>query len=191
MQRAKAKVKDSFRIDYIGIGLISLGLGSMQIILDKGEREDWLSSGFIQVFFVLMIVGIIAGILWELREEHPVVDLRMLKDRNFAVATLAMFFLGFVLYASTVLIPQFLQEMMGYTAELAGLALSPGGAVIMFMMPVVGFLVSRVNTKYLIAFGCTVSSLALFVMAGWNLQIDYRHAVSAPMVSRLRPGVLV
>src|SRR6201987_4320298 len=182
MQRAKAKVKDSFRIDYIGIGLISLGLGSMQIILDKGEREDWLSSGFIQVFFILMIVGIIAGILWELREEHPVVDLRMLKDRNFAVATLAMFFLGFVLYASTVLIPQFLQEMMGYTAELAGLALSPGGAVIMFMMPVVGFLVSRVNTKYLIAFGCTVSSLALFVMAGWNLQIDYRNAVLARML---------
>ena len=182
MQRAKAKVKDSFRIDYIGIGLISLGLGSMQIILDKGEREDWLSSGFIQVFFVLMIVGIIAGILWELREKHPVVDLRMLKDRNFAVATLAMFFLGFVLYASTVLIPQFLQQMMGYTAELAGLALSPGGAVIMFMMPVVGILVSRMNTKYLIAFGCTISALSLFVMAGWNLQIYYRHAVLARMM---------
>jgi DHA2 family multidrug resistance protein len=106
----------------------------------------------------------------------------MLKDRNFAVATLAMFFLGFVLYASTVLIPQFLQEMMGYTAELAGLALSPGGAVIMLMMPVVGFLVSKVNTKYLIAFGCTVSSLSLFVMAGWNLQIDYKHAVLARMM---------
>src|SRR5215470_13364367 len=168
----RAKVTQGFRIDYIGIGLISLGLGSMQIILDKGEREDWLSSGFIQVFFVLMLIGIVAGIIWEYRQQHPVVDLRMLKDRNFAVATLAMFFLGFVLYASTVLIPQFLQEMMGYTAELAGLALSPGGAVIMFMMPVVGFLVSRVNTKYLIAFGCLVSSAALFVMAGWNLQID-------------------
>src|SRR5262249_52461785 len=178
----RAKIKEGFRIDYIGIGLISLGLGSMQIILDKGEREDWLSSGFIQVFFVLMLVGILAGILWELRHKDPVVDLRMLKDRNFAIATLAMFFLGFVLYASTVLIPQFLQEMMGYTAELAGLALSPGGAVIMFMMPVVGFLVSRVNTKYLIAFGCLLSSLALFVMAGWNLQIDYRHAVTARML---------
>src|SRR5205807_7443261 len=163
-------------------GLISLGLGSMQIILDKGERDDWLSSGFIQVFFVLMVIGIIAGIIWELREEHPVVDLRMLKDRNFAVATLAMFFLGFVLYASTVLIPQFLQQMMGYTAELAGLALSPGGAVIMFMMPVVGILISRVNTKYLIAFGCTISALSLFVMAGWNLQIDYKHAVLARMM---------
>ena len=178
----RAKLKEGFRIDYIGIGLISLGLGSMQIILDKGQRDDWLSSGFIQVFFVLMLIGIIAGIVWELRHKDPVVDLRMLKDRNFAVATLAMFFLGFVLYASTVLIPQFLQQMMGYTAELAGLALSPGGAVIMFMMPVVGFLVSRVNTKYLIAFGCTVSALSLFVMAGWTLSIDYRHAVLARMM---------
>ncbi|HEY1422399.1 MAG TPA: DHA2 family efflux MFS transporter permease subunit [Candidatus Acidoferrum sp.] len=178
----RAKVKEGFRIDYIGIGLISLGLGSMQIILDKGERDDWLSSGFIQVFFVLMLVGILAGIIWELRHKDPVVDLRMLKDRNFAVATLAMFFLGFVLYSSTVLIPQFLQQMMGYTAELAGLALSPGGAVIMCMMPVVGFLVGKVNTKYLITFGCLVSSAALFVMAGWNLQIDYKHAVLARML---------
>src|SRR5690242_5687436 len=178
----KSDVKQGFRIDYIGIGLISLGLGSMQIILDKGQREDWLSSRFIQVFFVLMLVGIIAGIIWEFREKHPVVDLRMLKDRNFAVSTLAMFFLGFVLYASTVLIPQFLQQMMGYTAELAGLALSPGGAVIMFMMPVVGILVSKVDTRILISFGCAVSAIALFVMAGWNLQIDYRHAVTARML---------
>jgi MFS transporter, DHA2 family, multidrug resistance protein len=178
----RARLKEGFRVDYIGIGLISLGLGSMQIILDKGEREDWLSSGFIQVFFVLMLIGILAAIIWELRHKDPVVDLRMLKDRNFAVATVAMFFLGFVLYASTVLIPQFLQELMGYTARLAGLALSPGGAVIMCMMPVVGFLVAKVNTKYLIAFGCTVSALSLFVMAGWTLEIDYRHAVLARMM---------
>src|SRR5438876_5533698 len=112
----KANVKAGFRIDYIGIGLISLGLGSMQIILDKGQREDWLSSNFIRVFFVMMLFGLIAGILWELREKEPVVDLKMLKDRNFAIATLAMFFLGFVLYASTVLIPQLLQQLLGYTA---------------------------------------------------------------------------
>src|SRR5229473_3115583 len=104
----KASVKAGFRIDYIGIGLISLGLGSMQIILDKGQREDWLSSDFIRIFFVLMIIGIVAGIIWELREKEPVVDLRMLKERNFAIATLAMFFLGFVMYSSTVLIPQLL-----------------------------------------------------------------------------------
>src|SRR5579885_2347414 len=178
----KARLQRGFRIDYIGIGLISLGLGSMQIILDKGQREDWLSSQFIQVFFVLMLIGILAGIVWELREKNPVVDLKMLKDRNFAISTIAMFFLGFVLYSSTVLIPQFLQQLMGYTAELAGLALSPGGAVILFMMPVVGFLVSKVDTRILLGFGCAVSALALFVMAGWNLGIDYRHAVEARML---------
>lgn len=178
----KATFKTGFRIDYIGIALISLGLGSMQIILDKGERDDWLSSGFIQVFFVLMLVGIIGGIIWELREKNPVVDLKMLKDRNFAVATVAMFFLGFVLYASTVLIPQMLQELLGYTAQLSGMALSPGGAVIMFMMPVVGLLVSKVDTRLLVTFGCIVSATALFVMAGWDLQLDYHHAVTARML---------
>src|SRR5713226_1243230 len=178
----RASVKSGFRIDYIGIGLISLGLGSMQIILDKGQREDWFASKFIVIFFLLMLVGIIAGILWELREKEPVVDLRMLKDRNFAIATMAMFFLGFVLYASTVLIPQLLQGLMGYTAQLAGMALSPGGAVIMLMMPVVGFLVSKVDTRILIAFGCIVSASALFVMAGWDLGLDYGHAVRARML---------
>jgi len=178
----RASLKSGFRIDYVGIGLISLGLGSMQIILDKGQRDDWLASGFIRVFFVMMLVGIIAGIIWEWRHKEPVVDLRMLKDRNFAVATLTMFFLGFVLYSTTVLIPQFLQQLMGYTAELAGLALSPGGAVIMLMMPVVGFLVSKVDTRILIAFGCTVSAIALFAMAGWDLQLDYGHAVRARML---------
>jgi DHA2 family multidrug resistance protein len=178
----KANLKTGFRIDYIGIGLISLGLGSMQIILDKGQREDWFSSKFIVVFFALMLLGIIAGILWELHEKEPVVDLRMLKDRNFAVATVAMFFLGFVLYASTVLIPQLLQELLGYSAQMAGMALSPGGAVIMCMMPVVGILVSKVDTRILIAFGCIVSASALFVMAGWDLGLDYGHAVRARML---------
>ncbi|HWZ96804.1 MAG TPA: DHA2 family efflux MFS transporter permease subunit [Candidatus Dormibacteraeota bacterium] len=178
----KVKASEGFRVDYIGIGLISLGLGSMQIILDKGQRDDWLSSGFIQIFAVLMVVGLIAAIFWELRQKDPVVDLRMLKNRNFAIATTAMFFLGFVLYSSTVLIPQMLQQLLGYTAEKAGLALSPGGAVIMLMMPVVGFLVSRVDTRALISFGCIACSVSLFVMAGWNLQLDYRHVVYGRML---------
>ena len=178
----KANLRAGFRIDYIGIGLISLGLGSMQIILDKGQRDDWFASNFIVAFFAMMLVGIVAGIVWEWREKEPVVDLKMLKDRNFAVATLAMFFLGFVLYASTVLIPQLLQQLMGYTAQLAGMALSPGGAVIMCMMPIVGILVSKMDTRILIAFGCVVSSLSLFVMAGWDLGLDFRHAVEARML---------
>jgi MFS transporter, DHA2 family, multidrug resistance protein len=178
----RANFKSGFRIDYIGIGLISLGLGSMQIILDKGEREDWLSSNFIRFFFVTMLIGIVAGIIWELRQKEPVIDLHMLKDRNFAISSMAMFLLGFVLYATTVLIPQLLQELLGYTAKLAGLALSPGGAVIMCMMPVVGILVSKVDTRLLIAFGCIVSASALFVMAGWDLGLDYGHAVRARML---------
>src|SRR5450432_1263951 len=173
----RAALKRGFRIDYIGIGLITLGLGSMQIILDKGQREAWFSSNFIRFFMVTMLIGVIAGIFWELREKEPVVDLRMLKNRNFAISSVAMFFLGFVLYSSTVLIPQFLQQLLGYTAELSGLALSPGGAVIMCMMPVVGILVSRVDTRLLITFGCIVSACALFMMAGWNLGLDYGHAV--------------
>src|SRR5580700_10138665 len=178
----RIKLSDGFRIDYIGLGLISLGLGSLQIILDKGQRDDWFDSNFIRLFAVLMVVGLIGGVIRELKAKEPVVDFRMLKDRNFALSTLAMFFLGFVLYSSTVLIPQFLQELLGYTAQLAGMALSPGGAVIMCMMPVVGFLVSKVDTRILTTLGCMVSASALFVMAGWNLGLDYRHAVTARML---------
>src|ERR1700732_4662610 len=187
----RASLKSGFRIDYIGIGLIRLGLGSMRIILDKGQRDDWLSSNFIRIFFGLMLVGIISAIIWELRENEPVVDLRMLKERNFAIATLAMFFLGFVLYSSTVLIPQLLQQLLGYTAESAGKALSPGGAVIMCMMPVVGLLVSRVDTRILITFGCIVSASALFVMAGWDLGLDYGHAVRTRMLQSFGLAFLV
>ena len=178
----RASFRQGFRIDYIGIALISLGLGSMQIILDKGEREDWLSSNFIRFFLATMLIGLIAGIIWELREKEPVIDLRMLKDRNFAISSMAMFVLGFVMYASTVLIPQFLQQLLGYTAQLAGMALSPGGAVIMCMMPVVGFLVSKVDTRILIAIGCVTVSSSLLVMAGWDLGLDYGHAVRARML---------
>ena len=181
----RVNLKEGFRVDYIGLGLITLGLGSLQIILDKGQREDWFASGFIRTFFALAVIGLVAGIIWEFRSKDPVVDFRMLKDRNFAIATTAMFFLGFVLYASTVLIPQMLQELMGYPAELAGLALSPGGALIMFCMPIVGFLVSRVDTRYLITFGCTVCASALFVMAGWNLSLDFHTAVVGRMLQAL------
>src|SRR5499425_1735772 len=186
----KAKPSEGFRVDYIGIGLLSLGLGSMQIILDKGQREDWLASNFIVTFAVLMVFGLVAAIFWEWKQDHPVVDLHMLKDRNFAIATLAMFFLGFVLYASTVLIPQLLQQLLGYTAQLAGMALSPGGAVLMFMMPVVGVLVSKLDTRILVTFGCVVAALALFVMAGWDLGLDYRHAVEARMLQSFGLAVL-
>jgi DHA2 family multidrug resistance protein len=178
----RVNLKEGFRIDYVGLGLISLGLASMQIVLDKGQREDWFASGFIRIFFALMLLGVIAGVIWELRTKDPVVDFKMLKNRNFAIATIAMFFLGFVLYASTMLIPEMMQELLGYPAEMAGLALSPGGALIMLTMPLVGFLVSKVDTRWLITFGCTISASSLLLMAGWNLQLDFRHAVLGRMM---------
>jgi MFS transporter, DHA2 family, multidrug resistance protein len=181
----RIKLSDGFRIDYIGLGLISLGLGSLQIILDKGQRDDWFDSGFIRLFAVLMLVGLIGGVIREFKAKEPIVDFRMLRDRNFAISTLAMFFLGFVLYSSTVLIPQMLQQLLGYPATLAGLALSPGGATIMLCMPIVGFLVSRVDTRYLITFGCTISASALLVMAGWNLSLDFKHAVLGRVLQSL------
>jgi len=143
----KANMKAGFRIDYIGIGLISLGLGSMQIILDKGQREDWLSSNFIRVFFVLMLTGLIAGILWELREKEPVVDLRMLKT-----ATLRLrpgdVFSGIRAVRQHGADPAAFAALLGYTAQLAGMALSPGGAVIMCMMPVVEFWCPRWTREF-------------------------------------------
>ena len=181
----RVNLKEGFRVDYIGLGLVTLGLGSLQIILDKGQREDWFGSALIRTFFFLAVVGLVAGVIWELRTKDPIIDLRMLKNRNFAIATTAMFFLGFVLYASTVLIPQMLQELLGYPAELAGLALSPGGALIMLCMPLVGFLVSRVDTRALITFGCAISASSLFVMAGWNLSLDFHTAVLGRMLQAL------
>jgi len=182
---ARKSFRSGLKIDYVGIGLVSLGLGSLQIVLDKGQREDWFASNFIIAFTVLMVVGLAAAVIWELRQREPVVDLRMLTERNFLLATLSMFFLGFVLYASTVLLPQMLQTLLGYPAETAGLALSPGGLVIMAMMPVVGLLVSRVEARWLIVGGAVINATALFAMAHWSLEIDFRTAVLGRMLQSL------
>src|SRR5581483_5844624 len=111
----RKSLRDGARIDYIGLGLLSVGLGFLQVMLDKGEREDWFSSNFIVWCAALAVIGLVGALLWELRKDDPVIDFRMLKERNFFVATFTMFMLGFVLYGSTVLLPIFLQTLMGYT----------------------------------------------------------------------------
>ena len=124
------------KIDYIGLGLLSVGLGFLQMVLDKGEREDWFGSNFI-----IGVLGRGAGRAWSERccgnstARIPIVDFRMLKDRNFALATVTMFMLGFVLYGSTVLLPLLLQTLLGYTALLSGLVLSPGGLWSLLALP--------------------------------------------------------
>ncbi len=181
----RQNLREGLKIDYIGIGLLSLGLGSMQIILDKGQRDDWFGSNFIRIFAILMVVGLVAAVIWELRSKEPVVDLRMLKDRNFALSTVSMFFLGFVLYASTVMLPQFMQILLGYNAETSGQALMPGGLVIMACMPLVGVLVSKVEARWLIACGSVIVAASLVVMSRWNLEIDFWTAARGRMIQGL------
>ncbi|MGH9357264.1 MAG: DHA2 family efflux MFS transporter permease subunit, partial [Terriglobia bacterium] len=133
-------LKDGLKIDFIGLGLLSVGLGFLQIMLDKGQTDDWFGSPFILASAVLAVVGLVGVVIWELRQQEPMIDLRLLKDKNFSVATLTMFALGVVLYGTTVLLPILVQTLMGYTAMLSGLVLSPGAVVTMFTMPLVGWL---------------------------------------------------
>jgi DHA2 family multidrug resistance protein len=181
-------VRKNFRemkIDYMGLGLLSVGLGFLQIVLDKGEREDWFGSNFIIGCLVVAFVGLVGAVLWELYSDDPVVDLRMLKDRNFAIATFTMFMLGFVLYGTTVLLPLLLQTLLGYTALLSGLVLSPGSLLVLIALPIVGRLTQVVEARWLVAIGLAITGFALLHMAHFNLEIDFRTAVMAWTYSRL------
>ena len=173
---ARERAKHS-PVDYMGLSLIAVGLGALQVVLDKGQREDWFASHFIQIFTAVCVVALVSFVVWEWREPHPILNLRLLGNRNFAVSNVLMFTLGWVLYGSTVLIPQFLQTVMGYTAELAGMALSPGGLVVMAMMPIVGTLVSRVDARKLITFGFIALAASMFHMTSLYTGIDFKTAM--------------
>jgi DHA2 family multidrug resistance protein len=171
--------KRGIHIDFIGLGLLSVGLGFLQVVLDKGQREDWFESHFIIVCAAIAGIGLIAALLWELSRKDPIVDFRLLKDRNFFLATTTMFVLGFVLYGSTALLPIFLQTLLGYTALLSGLVLSPGGLMVVIMLPLVGKLLTRIEARWLVIFGVAIVAASLFHMATFNLDIDFRTAMMA------------
>jgi DHA2 family multidrug resistance protein len=178
-------LKDGLKIDYIGLGLLATGLGALEITLDEGQRNDWFSSSGIVAASIVAIAALAAVVWWELRQKDPVVNLHLLKDRNFAISTLTMFILGFVLYGSTMALPLFLQTLLGYTAMQSGMALSPGGIAIMVMMPVVGFLLAKLEARWLVIFGLLVSAFGLFQMTNFDLNIDFKHAVVARIVQSL------
>ena len=173
------------RIDYIGLGLLATGLGALEIMLDEGQRNDWFSSHGIVAAAVIAVLALIGVVFWELRQKEPVVDLHLLKERNFAISTLMMFILGFVLYGSTMALPLFLQTLLGYTATQSGMALSPGGLMIMVMMPLVGVLLSRYEARWLVIVGLLISSFGLLQMSHFNLEIAFRNAVMARVVQSL------
>jgi DHA2 family multidrug resistance protein len=165
-------------IDFVGLGLIATGLGSLEVVLDKGQEDNWFASPFITGFAITAAVTLVSFVLWERRQRTPVVDVRMFKDRNFASATLMMLILGISLYGSTVLLPQYVQLVMGYSAMQAGMLLSPGGFVIMLLMPVVGVLTPKVDARILIGFGFVMLTWSLLYMAGHVYPgMDFRTAV--------------
>ncbi len=141
------------RVDFIGIGLLAVGIGALQVVLDKGQEEDWFGSHFIVSLMVTSAVCLITLVFWELRQAAPVIDMRMYKSFNFAVSNLMMFTLGMLLFSSLVMMPQFLQTLMGYTAQSAGLVLSAAGLVLLMEMPIVGQLTTKIPAKYIMAFG--------------------------------------
>ena len=176
----KQQKKPTGGIDYFGLGLLAVGLGALQILLDKGQRDDWFQSNFITSLTIVAGAALVAVVFWELRQEHPIIDLRLFKDRSFAVGNGMMFMLGVALYGTTVLLPQFVQTLLGYTAREAGLALMPGGFTVMLFMPVVGFLLNkRADARYLVSGGLFILSLSLFYMSHFDLEIDFYTAAMA------------
>jgi DHA2 family multidrug resistance protein len=168
-----ARMAGGLRFDHIGFALLVIGMCSLQIVLDKGQEDDWWSSPLILDLAIAAALSLIAFVVWELRRPHPLVDLRLLTHGNFAVGNILMFVLGFVLLGSTVLLPQFVQTILGYTATDAGLVMSPGGLATMAVMPIVGNLVGRVDPRWLIAFGLAVTAAGLFYMTNFYLAVDY------------------
>ncbi|MCU0573378.1 MAG: DHA2 family efflux MFS transporter permease subunit [Syntrophobacteraceae bacterium] len=161
-------------IDRWGLFLIAVGLGCLQIVLDKGEREDWLDSTFIVVLSIVCVVALVLFVIVELRAEHPVVDLRVFRDRTFAVGNIIMFMGFFCLFGGFVLLPLYAQTLMGYTAMWAGYVLGPGGVASLFIMPVAGILMKKgVKPKALLSVGLVVMAWSLWLMGGLNLEADF------------------
>ncbi|HEX3544554.1 MAG TPA: DHA2 family efflux MFS transporter permease subunit [Candidatus Acidoferrum sp.] len=174
-----AKIKAAgVKLDYIGIALLTLGVGALQILLDKGQEDDWFGSQFITTLVVVSTLSLISLVIWEWYQKVPIIDVRMFKSFNFASANLMLFTLGILLFSALVLMPQFLQTLVGYTSQLAGLALSAGGLVLLFEMPVMGKLTTKVQARYLIACGWLALSLAMYYSTKRiDLSISFSAAV--------------
>jgi DHA2 family multidrug resistance protein len=179
------------KLDYIGIALLTLGIGALQVLLDKGQEDDWFGSRFITTLVVVATACLISLVIWEWFQKAPIIDVRMFKSFNFAVANLMMFTLGILLFSSLVLMPQFLQTLLGYTSELAGFALSAGGLVLLFEMPIMGQLTTKVQARYLIAFGWLALSIAMFYSTKRiDLQISFKAAASLRIAQVIGLGFL-
>ncbi len=162
------------RVDFVGLVTVAAGVGSLAFVLDKGQEKDWFGSGLIVSFAVAAVAFLAFFAVWEWRHRNPIVDLRLLRIRNFGISVGLQFMLGMVLFGSTVLLPQFMQGLLGYTAERAGMALSPAGFALMCTMPLVGQIVGRVrDPRKLVAFGYAITAVGLYNLTRLDLDVSF------------------
>ncbi len=164
-------------IDAIGLGLIALGLGCLEVMMDRGEDADWFSSGFIFTMALLAVTGIVGSALWMSVAKNPIIKLAVFKDKNFTSGCVMIGAMGAILYASAVIIPQFAQQIIGYTATWAGLILSPGGIVVIMFIPIVGRLLTVIQTRYIIAIGFFIMGCAMIFSSKLVVDISYVRLV--------------
>jgi MFS transporter, DHA2 family, multidrug resistance protein len=182
--------KQGLRIDFLGLGLLSVGLGFLQVVLDKGERDDWFGSTFITWATIVSVTALVALVVRELTASHPVIDLHLFKDRNFAISTFMMYTLGVVLYGTTLLLPILLQTLMGYTAMQSGLVLLPGGLVLLAALPFVGALLDRFEPRWIVVTGLLIMSTGLFQLSHLDLDAGPRSPVADWIISRMGTAFL-
>jgi MFS transporter, DHA2 family, multidrug resistance protein len=164
---------ESRGVDYWGIGMLIVGIGALQIVLDKGQQEDWFASTLIVALSVVSAVALVWLVIHELRTENPIVDLRVFKERSYAIGVFLMSIVGFVLYGSMVLLPIMLQTLLGYPPLQAGIALAPRGIGSFFMMPATGLMTGRFDARKLLAVGLLVGGGTLIWLSRINLQAGY------------------
>jgi MFS transporter, DHA2 family, multidrug resistance protein len=189
-ERKNVRTNGKLRIDSIGIALIGIGSAALEVLLDRGQIDDWFGSRFIIWMFVIGVGCLTTAVFWELHHPDPVIDFRMLKVRNFAIANLFYFVFGFGLFASTTMIPQLLQSLYGYRAIDAGLVLGPGALVITFLAPIGAQLVQRgiVRPRILLFGAVMVVGMAFIHFSHFNLDTDYRHYALARALQGLGYG---
>ena len=179
------------KLDYIGIGFLALGIAALQIMLDKGQEDDWFGSRFITTLAITAVVSLVSLVIWEWRQKSPIVDVRLFKNSNFATSNLMMFMLGILLFSSLVIMPLFLQTLVGYTAQVAGLAISAGGLMLLLEMPIIGQLTTKVHARYLIAFGWFALSAAMYYSTKRiDLQISFNAALWLRVIQVIGLGFL-
>ncbi len=178
------------KIDYIGLSLIVVGIGCLQVVLDKGQREDWFSSQFIMRLAIVSVVCLIGFVFWELRRRVPILNLRQLKDVSFASANLIQSVTFFVLFGSILLLPLFVQQLLGYNAFLSGMVLAPGGIATLISMPISGKLIQKINPKAVLATGLLITTYSIFVMSHFNAYIDFNTVAFSRIIMGFGMGMV-